>query len=141
MSSLLNGVQLPRMNEAVYILDASALIALLFNEPGANRVLSALPLAKISAVNLSEVTAKLIERGVAEADIVSSFAELTLDVVPFDTPQALLAGSLRASTRHAGLSLGDRACLALAQSMGAIALTTDSAWVQLKTRAQVEMIR
>ena len=74
--------------------------------------------AAISAVNLSEVQAKLVERGTAAELAWSSLVDLDLDVVDFDAAQAKVAGDLRSLTRAQGLSLGDRACLALAQALG-----------------------
>jgi PIN domain nuclease of toxin-antitoxin system len=129
------------MSDAVFILDASALLALLFDEPGAERVATALPMAKMSAVNLSEVIAKLNERGVPDPDIDICLAELGLDVVPFDEDLAHRAGQLRVATRMAGLSLGDRACLALAASLDAVALTTDRAWSDLAISVRVALVR
>ena len=67
--------------------------------------------------------------------------EVDLEVVPMDRAQAEAAGALRAATRAAGLSLGDRACLALAQSLGATALTTDRPWTRLDCGVTVEVVR
>ncbi|MBI2872580.1 MAG: type II toxin-antitoxin system VapC family toxin [Chloroflexi bacterium] len=111
------------MPEAV--LDASALLALLNAEPGAEVVAAALPQAAISAVNLSEVVAKLADAGMPEAAVREALQGLALDVVPFDTDQAYEAGLLRSSTRGVGLSLGDRACLGLARRLNVPALTAD----------------
>ena len=97
------------------MLDASALMAVLREEPGAAAVEAVLDHAAISAVNLSEVQAKLVERGTAAEIAWSSLIDLDLDVVDFDLSQAKVAGDLRWLTRVQGLSLGDRACLALAR--------------------------
>jgi ribonuclease VapC len=129
------------MSEQGYILDASALLALMLGEPGADRIEAALPTAQIGAVNLSEVIAKLQERGVPEAAIDESLADLDLPVVPFDAAQAIIAGKLRVVTRAAGLSLGDRACLALAAATNATALTTDRAWAAPNLNIAVEVAR
>ncbi|MBA3812798.1 MAG: type II toxin-antitoxin system VapC family toxin [Caulobacteraceae bacterium] len=110
-------------------------------EPGAEAVRERLAVARISAVNLSEVVAKLQDHGVPDAAIADSLAELALDVVAFDEDQAIDAGKLRRATRHAGLSLGDRACLALARSLAATALTTDRAWEKAAADARVELVR
>lgn len=129
------------MSDGPYILDASALLALMLGEPGADAVHAILPSARISAVNLSEVVAKLQERGVPDDVIVDSLAELDLDVVPFDQSQAMRAGLLRKGTRAVGLSLGDRACLASAAMVGATAITTDWVWGDLDLGVSIEVAR
>lgn len=131
----------PPVSDGAYILDASALLALLLGEAGADAVHAILPNARISAVNLSEVVAKLQERAVPEDVIADSLAELDLDVVAFDQPQAMRAGLLRQATRAAGLSLGDRACLASADTVGATAITTDRAWGDLNLGISIEVAR
>ena len=123
-----------------YVLDASALLAVVRNEPGADQVHDILSKARISAVNFSEVIAKLQERGVPNSAIDTALGGLDLDIVPFDRQQADRAGKLRMPTRSAGLSFGDRACLALAEAEGAIALTADREWSNLDLPIQVEII-
>nr|WP_184091843.1 type II toxin-antitoxin system VapC family toxin [Sphingomonas xinjiangensis] len=123
------------------MLDASALLALMLGEDGAEAVHAVLPNAQVSTVNLSEVIAKLQEKGVPNEVISSTIAELDLDVVPFDRAQAVHAGLLRAHTRSYGLSLGDRACLAAAAAAGATAVTSDRAWSKLKTGVLIEVVR
>ncbi|MGH7041757.1 MAG: type II toxin-antitoxin system VapC family toxin [Acetobacteraceae bacterium] len=113
------------------VLDASAVLALLGEEPGAEAVLAALPQATISAVNLSEVVATLAARGMPEAAIRAALDGLDLDPRPFDSPAAFAAGLLHAMTGAAGLGFGDRACLALAARLGGVALTTDCAWAEV----------
>ena len=127
------------MNDIV--LDASALLAVLRSEPGAERVEPRLEGSGIGAVNLSEVVAKLIEDGVPEAEIRAAVGRLQLDVHPFDREQAYAAGVLRQATRDLGLSFGDRACLALAQRLGGTALTADQSWARLELDIRVEVIR
>lgn len=124
-----------------YVLDASALLAALFAEPGAEAVDTVLADSVISAVNFSEVVAKLIERGVPNEEASASLAELDLTVVPFDQRQAEIAGRLRGATRAAGLSLGDRSCLALAASLSARAVTTDRAWAGIEVGIAVDVLR
>ena len=111
-----------------YVLDASALLCLLNGEPGAERVAAVLPRAVISAVNLAEVATKLNDLGADADEARALLAPLHLVVVPLDEDMALAVGALRAATRAHGLSLGDRACLALATLRGAMALTADKAW-------------
>ncbi|MDK9719575.1 MAG: type II toxin-antitoxin system VapC family toxin [Rhodospirillales bacterium] len=123
------------------VLDASALLAFLNDEPGSDKVQSCLDRAVISAVNLSEAASVLIRIGMPEQTARSILADLPLKVVAFDDAQALAAAALFPATRPAGLSLGDRACLALAQSLGATALTADRAWSNLKLGIKIETIR
>jgi ribonuclease VapC len=124
-----------------YVLDASAVLCLLQEEKGAERVAEALPAAIIGAVNYSEVVGKLVETGIDEATVDSLIDKLQLKVIPFDRAQARLAGSLRAATRKLGLSLGDRACLALAAAEGATALTCERIWAKFKAPCKVETLR
>lgn len=122
------------------VLDASALLALLQDEPGCSRVLEVLPGALICSANLSEVVAKLTEWGMPDEDI-SRALTLGLEIIPFDETLAFEAGFLRRITRRAGLSLGDRACLALAHSRSLPALTTDRAWTTVDAGVDVVLIR
>jgi len=129
------------VSERTYVLDASALLAVMLDEVGADAVHATLAAARIGAVNLSEVVAKLQERDVPDDMIDQSLADLALPVVPFDRDQAVRAGKLRQTTRSAGLSLGDRACLALAASVNATAITTDRAWARVVTEISIEIAR
>ena len=122
------------------ILDASALLALIFEEPGRDRVARALPGAFISTVNLSEVAARLIGAGIPGETITQIFGELQLNTVPFEADQAMTAASFREPTRAAGLSLGDRACLAAARHLQVPALTADRAWAGLAKDLSIEVI-
>ena len=123
------------------VLDASALMAVLREEPGAATVEAVLDHAAISAVNLSEVQAKLVERGTAAELAWSSLVDLDLEVVDFDAAQARVAGNLRSLTYAQGLSLGDRACLALAQALGLPAMTADRAWAGLEVGIEIRTVR
>lgn len=120
-------------------LDASALLAVMLEERGAEKVRDLLPGAIIGAVNLAEVVAKLQERGVPDEEIDRAIARLDLPVIPFDMAQAMVAGKLRARTL--GLSLGDRACLALAVVRGTPAVTMDRGWSALDIGAEVIVAR
>jgi ribonuclease VapC len=125
-----------------YILDASALLVLLKGEPGSERVIEAIrDEAAISAVNFSEVVGKLCDGGMPEEVIHESLDPLELDIVEFDTELAYQAGLLRPLTKSSGLSLGDRACLALAQHLNLPALTTDRVWKDLLPAITVQLIR
>jgi ribonuclease VapC len=124
-----------------YVLDASAVLCLLQEEKGAERVARALPAAIIGAVNYSEVVGKLVESGIDEATVDGLIDTLQLTVIPFDRTQARLAGVLRATTRRLGLSLGDRACLALAAAEAATALTCERSWTKFEAPCKVETLR
>lgn len=123
------------------VLDASALLALLRAEPGGEEVAESIPGAAISAVNLSEVVSKLMERGVPEQAVRSALRGVELEIYPFEEDLAYRTGVLRMATREAGLSLGDRACLALAQQLAAPALTTDRNWRTLEVGIEIRIIR
>jgi ribonuclease VapC len=124
-----------------WVLDASAVLALLNRELGSDRVAMALPDAVICSVNLSEVVAKLADQGRPEIEIRLYLDSLGLVIVPFDAVLAYRAGCLRPLTRKFGLSFGDRACLVLAESLGVPALTCDRAWASLDLGIQVQLIR
>jgi ribonuclease VapC len=124
-----------------YVLDASAVLCLLQEEKGAERVARALPAAEIGAVNYCEVVGKLVDGGMDEETADRLIDMLHLSVIPFDRTQARLAGSLRAITRKLGLSLADRACLALAQAQGATALTCERSWTRFEAPCRIETVR
>ena len=123
------------------VLDASAILCLLFAEPGAAEVERRRGRSIVGAANLTEVVAKLVERGVPAELALRSVAALNLAVVPLDRETAEAAGLMRAATRRAGLSLGDRCCLALAARTGRIAVTTDKAWASVQVGVTVEILR
>lgn len=123
------------------VIDASALLALLNAEPGADMVVEALPGGVISAINLSEVIGKLCDAGMPEKAIRQALQPLGMEVVPFDEDQSYQAGLLRSSTRDTGISLGDRACLSLAKTLEASVLTADRAWAELTVEVTVRVIR
>ena len=110
------------------VLDASALLALIFDEKGAARIEALLAEAVIGSVNLSEVIAKLRDKGIDETTIDATLADLGLTVAAFDVEQATIAGKLRTATRAFNVSLGDRACLALAKQRNCAAVTGDRDW-------------
>lgn len=115
------------------LLDASAVLALIHGEPGADEVIAALRHgAAMSAVNLEEVTAHLAIRGWNAEEVATTIGNLHIEVVPFDSETALRSGTLRPATAFLGLGLGDRACLATAAIRGVPALTADRAWLKLR---------
>lgn len=129
------------VTEPHYLLDASAALALIFQEPGADYVAAVLGEARISSVNLAEVVAKQYDRDVSSRYIALNLAALEVEVVPFDRRMALRAGELRSVTREFGLSLGDRSCLATAEVLDLTVLTADRAWLELDLGIRTELIR
>jgi PIN domain nuclease of toxin-antitoxin system len=125
----------------VSVLDASAVLALISRETGTEAVLAHLDDAVISSVNLAEVVGKLVDIGMPLPVIDQVLALLDIRTVDFDSPQAREAGALRKATRPAGLSLGDRACLALARLQGARAVTADRRWLDVDSGVPVLAIR
>lgn len=123
------------------ILDASALIALIYQEKGHDIVAKYLAESTISTVNLSEVTAYLIKNGVSPKEVIALLTDLSLHIVEFSESQALLAGELITLTAAKGLSLGDRACLALAIEKKQPVLTADKAWATLDLGVRIILIR
>ena len=116
------------------VFDASAVLAALFDEPGGDRVTELWADGEnlLSTVNYSEVISKLAERGMPDDEMRLVMEGVPLKLAQFDQDSAHAAGLLRRSTKSLGLSLGDRACLALAQSRGAQAVTADRVWKKHK---------
>ncbi|HMD64914.1 MAG TPA: type II toxin-antitoxin system VapC family toxin [Stellaceae bacterium] len=123
------------------ILDASALLALINSEPGSAVVAAALPEARISAVNLAEVVTKLIDIGIPEDEAWIEAADLVPVIIDFGPELAQATAGLRMVTRRLGLSLGDRACLALAKQLQLPALTADAAWARLSIGVEIRFLR
>lgn len=123
------------------VLDASALIAYFNQERGHELVEPYLNGAQLCSVNLSEVAARLIERGHRAEDILNDVSALGVEVVAFGAERAIGAAQLKAGTRFLGLSLGDRACIALGLERAATVLTADIAWAGLEAPHQIEVIR
>jgi PIN domain nuclease of toxin-antitoxin system len=117
--------------DRVAVLDATAFMALLRGEPGADTVAACLPWAVVSAVNQAEVQAALVAAGMDEQTAWWHIAEIKCESVPFDEEQARIAGGLARIGRPLGLSLGDRCCLALAFQRQATVYTTNPAWKNL----------
>lgn len=118
------------MAEGAVVLDASAVLAVLYGEPGQEEIRRRMRgvEAYVGTVNLAEVVSKLAQGGFEEAEARETVSTLALRVVPLDEDAAVRAGMLGPETRPNGLSIGDRACVALAQAIEASALTMDRAW-------------
>jgi ribonuclease VapC len=123
------------------VLDASALLALLWSEPGSEAVAAVMEDAAVSAVNFAEIVSKLQERGIDLGAARPMLGELPVSIVPFDGEQAFAAGALRMASKHLGLSIGDRACLALAAQLAVPAYTADRAWAKLEIGVKVVVVR
>ena len=130
------------MNSNNVILDASAVLAALYREPGADKLSpELLARALISAVNLAEVQSKLVSLGWDANKAWKDCAGIVDQVVPFTMEQAERTGDLVSTTRSSGLSLGDRACLALALELNAPVYTADRSWKNLKLAVPIHIIR
>lgn len=124
-----------------FVLDTSAFLAVAHVEPGAEKVLPVLRESVISAVNFSEVLQKLIRKGMSLANAEEEVNRFVGGIVPFDEEQASISAGLESVTRPFGLSLGDRACLALGIRLRLPVLTADRDWAKLDIGVSVELIR
>lgn len=129
------------MNKVV--LDTSAVLAYLFQEAGADKVLPVLEegLGVMSAVNYAELVGKLVDQGMPAEIIRETLFDLALEVVEYDEAQAFETGVLRTISKAFGLSLGDRACLVLAIVMKLPVLTADRVWLNVPMPTEVRSIR
>ena len=123
------------------VLDASALLSFLQDEPGHDRVEAILQEAVISSVNWAEVVQKSITAGVDIDGMRADLEALGLAILPFTAEEAEIAGQLWQQTRQFGLSLGDRACLSLGIRLNAQVLTADQIWSALNLPIVVHSIR
>lgn len=123
------------------VLDASAALAFIQNEPGGNVVNELAGKSAMSAVNLEEVSSRLYDFRLTEAQIDDAILSLRVILISFDVDQARIAARLRNETRFLGLSLGDRACLALARRLKLPVFTADRRWKRLDIGVDVRLIR
>ncbi len=123
------------------VLDSSAILAVIFREPGSEAVIDLLQGGLLSAVNLAEVHARLLLGGSTAGLAWDRLQSLGCEICPFDSAQARLAAELTGNTHSQALSLGARACLALAIERSATVYTTDRAWKNLALGIDVEVIR
>lgn len=124
------------------VLDASVMLTFLNDEPGASAASQALEGEPVmSAVNVSEVASKLVDAGIDAAEVRLMLDGLQIEVVAFDEEAAYEAGALRPATRKAGLSLGDRACVALGLRLGVPVVTADRTWRSLSLPVEVVLLR
>ena len=128
-----------RVSEVV--IDSSVILALIKGEPVMHFTLDILVGAVISAVNLAEVFTKRLDFGLAGSPYADHLLGLLDRIEPFTFAHAQIASTLWAPTRHKGLSLGDRACLALALELNADVYTADQAWASVDTGCRIHLIR
>jgi ribonuclease VapC len=125
----------------VIVLDSSALLALLFFEPGYERVAELVPQSWMTTVNLAEVLGRLARDGRPLDQMLEQLDQMGIAWIEFDRELAVGAAALLLPTAPFGLSLGDRACLALARLRGLPAVTADRAWAKLALGIRVEVVR
>ena len=123
------------------VVDSSVVLAFLLQEPGQERAAELVQDCIISSVNLAEIVTKLTANNFSEVEIAEDLTHLNLVIIPFDQPQAVTTGLLRISTRHKGLSLGDRACLALALREKLPVYSTDKSWGDLDIGVDIRQLR
>ncbi|MGI8726580.1 MAG: type II toxin-antitoxin system VapC family toxin [Solirubrobacterales bacterium] len=123
------------------LLDASALLAHLFDEPGGQHVVDRIAEASVTSVNWSETLQHAIDRDVELTGLTDELESLGMSIIPFTAEHALETAQMRTPTRHLGLSLADRACLAVASEEGLPVLTADRSWAQLDLGIEIELIR
>ena len=124
------------------VLDASALLAVLNGEPGSDKLTpELLSIAASSTVNLAEVQSKLVGRGLSPDTAWAAVLSPVGEPIPFTAEHAKVAGSMMSETRSFGLSLGDRACLALGLALDAPVYTADRSWKNLKLGLRIHVIR
>jgi len=124
------------------VLDASAILAVIHQEPGHEKLSPQLLAgAVVSTVNLAEVQSKLVSRGWTSEEAWEDATSPAQQVLPFDEEHARIAGDLVAQTRQVGLSLGDRACLALGMALKAPVYTAEKAWHSLGLSVRIHVIR
>jgi ribonuclease VapC len=121
--------------------DASSLLAVTFREPGAENARESLRDSLTSSVNWSEVLQKILEKGGDIQTVMDVFTGLGVRIVPFSASHAEVAARLHEVTSRGGLSLGDRACLALGIETGLEVVTADRSWATLDLEVTVRLIR
>lgn len=124
-----------------FVFDSSAVLAILNAEPGAERAIEMLSGALLSAVNHAEVMTKLVEKGMDRDQARSMVLGIGIEVVDFGIDLADRSGELRRQTRRLGLSLADRACLALAAREEIPAVTADRNWAAADLGVDIRLIR
>lgn len=127
------------MSDVVF--DSSTVLAWLNKEAGADLILGLIPKAILSTVNASEAQSKLVKNGAKPKVAWESIVASVREIVPFDQDHAEIAGSLIPHTEPYGLSLGDRACLALGLATNCPVYTADRAWAQVQVGVAIHLVR
>jgi PIN domain nuclease of toxin-antitoxin system len=123
------------------VFDASAVLAVALHEPGYQELLDLESVALVSAVNLAEVRSRLWDKGSSVKAIDDVLAGVSMSIIAFDAEQARVSAELRPVTRALGLSLGDRACIALGLVRDAVVYTADRIWAKLQLPIEIRVIR
>jgi ribonuclease VapC len=126
----------------IHVMDSSAILAILRGEPGCDYVQELLQSEEcsISSVNMAELGSKLIDYGLPPEEFPRIARQLQIDIIDFNTMQSIQSAQIRKITRSAGLSLGDRACVALAQLMQGCVVTSDRAWLDIAETTQIKVL-
>lgn len=128
-------------NDQTIVFDASVVLAIVLREAGHERVVELQNIAIVSSVNMAEVQSRLIDRGYGRNEMESVFGRIRMQTVVFDAELATLSAELRLKTRAFGLSLGDRACLALAMQRDGIVYTSDRIWAKIELPVEIRLTR
>lgn len=123
------------------VIDASALLAFILKEPGGDVAATSFPGGVMSAANTSEVLAALTRKGASMEEALAGVRETGVETVAVSEDHAITAAALSPLTRHAGLSLGDRLCLALSLEVGAPVVTAERSWKKLTLGIDIHLIR
>ena len=124
-----------------FIFDTSAVLAIIFNEPGAESAIPHLSSGVFSTVNLAEAATVGVRKGIEFIAVREMLSRLPLEIVPLDDNHAYRTASLQPFAQSHNLSLGDRACLGVALSLGLPVLTADRRWAELTLGIEVRLIR
>jgi ribonuclease VapC len=126
----------------IHVMDSSAILAILRGEPGCDYVQELLQSEEcaISSVNMAEVGSKLIDYGLPPEELPRIARQIQIDIIDFNTDQSIQSAQIRKITRSTGLSLGDRACVALAQLMQGCVVTSDRAWLDIAEITQIKVL-
>jgi ribonuclease VapC len=126
----------------IHVIDASALLAVACGESGSEVVLGLINTQEcvISSVNVAEVAARLIDLGLPVSELDQAIAQFNVDTIDFNHRQSLISAEIRPITRSIGLSLGDRACLALAKASNGCAVTADRIWLEVAEALEIPVI-
>jgi PIN domain nuclease of toxin-antitoxin system len=129
------------LSERTIVFDASVVLAIVFREPGHEVMMDLKGVALVSSVNIAEVRSRLLDGGYQRGDTDRVLGNINIQIVDFDAEQAALSAELRPPTRALGLSLGDRACLALGLLKKAVVYTADRVWSKLDLPVEVRVVR